>query len=95
MKAHRGCGSKSPHKHSQGEVGWLVLCSVTFTPRESPRYSFYRRLSGPQDQSGRDGVKKNINPSDTQDRTWAIEPTIIIIITTFCFTVNLHHPFIM
>ena len=27
------------------------------------RYSFYRRLSGPQDQSGQEGVKKNLHPS--------------------------------
>ena len=27
-------------------------------PGESLRYSFYRRLSGPQDQAGHEGVKK-------------------------------------
>ena len=37
--------------------------------RENPRYSFYRRLSGPQDQSGHEGVQTNLHPSDTKDRT--------------------------
>ena len=31
-------------------------------PGESPRFSFYKRLSGPQDQSGHEGVKKNLQP---------------------------------
>ena len=31
-------------------------------PGEIPRYSFYRRLSGPQDQSEQEGVKKNLHP---------------------------------
>ena len=44
------------------EVGWLVLHSAAFTPGEIPRYSFYRRLSGPQGQSGHEGVKKNLHP---------------------------------
>ena len=43
-------------------------------PQESPRYSFYRRLSGPQDQSGPEGAKKNLHPSDTRDRTRAVQP---------------------
>ena len=42
---------------AQEELGWLVLRSADFTPREIPQYSFYRRLSGPQDQSGHEGVK--------------------------------------
>ena len=41
-----------------------------YRPRESLQYSFYRRLSGPQGQSGHEGVKKNLHPSDT----WAIQP---------------------
>ena len=40
-----------------------------FTPGERPLYSFYRRLSGPQDQSGHEGVKKNLNSSDSRHRT--------------------------
>ena len=56
------------------EVGWLVLRSAAFTLRESARYSFYRRLSEPQDQSGHEGAKKMSTPSDTRDRTWAVQP---------------------
>ena len=56
------------------EVEWLVLRSAAFTPEERPRYSFYRRLSGPQDQSGHEGAKKNLHPSDTRDRTRAVQP---------------------
>ena len=41
-----------------------------FYPQESPLYSFYRRLSGPQDQSGHEGVKKNLHPFDT----WIVQP---------------------
>ena len=41
-----------------------------FYPWGKPQYSFYRRPSGPQDQSGHKGVKKNLHPSDTQDRPW-------------------------
>ena len=54
--------------------GWLVLRSAAFTPEESPRYSFYRRLSVPQDQSGHKRAKKNLHLSDTWDRTWAVQP---------------------
>ena len=36
-------------------------------PRESPQYSFYRRLSGPQEHSGHEGVKENLQPSETRD----------------------------
>ena len=34
-----------------------------------PQYSFYSRLSGPQEQSGYEGVKR----LSTQDRTQAVE----------------------
>ena len=43
-------------------------------PRGKLPYSFYRRLSGPQDQSGHEGAKKNLHPSDTRDRTRAVQP---------------------
>ena len=33
----------------------------TFTPGEISRYSFYRKLSVPQDQSGHERVKKNLH----------------------------------
>ena len=42
-------------------------------PGEGHLYSFYRRLSGPHDQLGHEGVKKNLHPSDTRDRTWAVQ----------------------
>ena len=47
-----------------------------FYPGEITRYSFYRRLSEPQDQPGHEGVKKNLHVSDTQDRTRAIQPAV-------------------
>ena len=74
MKAHGGCGYKGPHVHSHGTRKWLVLRSAAFTPEESPRYSFYRWLSGLQDQSGHEGAKKNLHPSHTRDRTRAVHP---------------------
>ena len=40
-------------------------------PRESPWYSFYRRLSGPQDMKKR---RKISTPSETRDRTRAVQP---------------------
>ena len=55
-------GTTYTQPQHQEEVGWLVLCSAAFTPRESPQYSFYRRLSGPQDQSGHEEVKKTSPP---------------------------------
>ena len=80
MEAHGGCGCKDPHMTSHGTR--LVLCSAAFTPRESPWYSFYRRLSGPQDQSGHEGVKKNLHPSNTRDPTWVIQPIAQHLATT-------------
>ena len=67
-------GSTYSQPRHYEEVGWLVLRSATLTPGEIPRYSFYRRLSEPQDQSGHEGVKKNLHPSDTRDRTRAVQP---------------------
>ena len=55
-------------------VVWLVLRSEAFTPGENHRYSFYRSLSGLQEQSGHEGVKENLHPSDTRDRTRAVQP---------------------
>ena len=59
------------------KLGWGMMASPTLGrlyPEQIPRYSFYRRLSGPQDQSGHEGVKKNLHPSDTWDRTQAFQP---------------------
>ena len=47
----RGCERNGPHRLFTAialeEVGWLALRSAVFTPGK-PRYSFYRRLSGPR-----------------------------------------------
>ena len=40
---------------------------------ESSRYSFFRCLSGPQDQSGHEGIKKIPRPSDTRNRTRTVQ----------------------
>ena len=44
------------------------------TPGESHQYSFYIRLSGPQDQSRHEAVKKNLYPTDPRDRTRVVQP---------------------
>ena len=68
-------GSTYTQPRYEEEVGWLVLRSAAFTPGESHRYSFYRRWSGPQNKSGHEGVKNNLQLSDTRDRTpWAGSP---------------------
>ena len=43
-----------------------------YARRRSPVLIF-RRLNGPQDQSGHEGLKKNLEPSDTQNRTRAVQ----------------------
>ena len=43
---------------------------------EISRYSFYRRLYGPQDQSGHEGLKKNLHSCVTRDRTRAVLPVV-------------------
>ena len=47
-----------------------------FYPGKSPlsRYSFYRKLWGLQDQSGHEGAKKNLHPSDTRNGTRTTQP---------------------
>ena len=54
----------------QEEVQWLVLRSAVFTSGTH----FYRKLTGPQDQSGQEGLKKNLCPSTTRVRTRAVQP---------------------
>ena len=73
MKAHEDVDARV-HIFTATALGWLVLRSAGLTPGEIPRYSFYRGLSGPHDQSGHEGVKKNLHPSDTRDRTRAVQP---------------------
>ena len=55
-------GSKYTQPQHKEEVGWLVLRYAAFTPEEVPRYSFYRKLSGPQDQPGHEATKKKSPP---------------------------------
>ena len=57
-------GSTYLQPQHEEEVGRLALCLAIFTP-EKPQYSFYRRSSGPQDQSGHEGVKKTLPLSAT------------------------------
>ena len=45
-------------------------------PQGKPRYSFYRRLSGPLGQFEHEGMKKNLHSSDTRDRTRAVQPVV-------------------
>ena len=56
-----------------GQGGVATPMFDPFTPRKRPLYSFYRRLSGPQEQSGHEGVKKNLHPSNTRDQTQAFQ----------------------
>ena len=71
MKAHGGCGCKGPHLYTAMALG-RVMVAGTMVGRLYPWYSFCRRLREPQDQSGYEGVKKNLHPSDTQDWTRAV-----------------------
>ena len=55
--------------------GWVISPTLgCLYPRGETRYSFYKRLSGTQSQSGHGGVKKISTPSDTRNRTRAVEP---------------------
>ena len=73
MKSHRGCGCKGPHIHSHSTRVASHMIGHLYT-RGKPTVLIFRRLSGPQDQSGQEGVKKNLHHSDTQDQTWAVQP---------------------
>ena len=60
---------------------WMQGCTYVYTAtalgkcrvasptlgRLYSQYSYYSRLSGPQEQSGYEGVKKNLDPSGTRD----------------------------
>ena len=73
MKAHERCGCIfTATALERGRFASPML--GLFYSRESPQYSFYRRLSGPQDQSGYEEVKKTLHPSDTRDRTRVVQP---------------------
>ena len=58
----------------KGSVAKFSLCFIAFTPGKVLRYSFYRKLSEPQDQSEHEGVKRNLHPFYTRDRTRVVQP---------------------
>ena len=43
-------------------------------PLESPKYSFRKRLSEPQDQSGHVRGMENLHPTATRERTLTVQP---------------------
>ena len=63
MKAHGRCGCKGVHTYvyTAMALGKGRMASPTLG-RLYPRYSFYSRLSGPQEQSGYQGLKKISTP---------------------------------
>ena len=63
MKAHGGCGCKGAHTYvyTATALGKGRVASPTLS-RLYPRYSFYSRLSGSQEQSGHEGVKEISTP---------------------------------
>ena len=69
MKSHGDVDARV-HIYTTMALGRVRVASPTLGslyPREIIQYSFYRRLSGLQDQSGHEGVKKNLHPSDAWD----------------------------
>ena len=80
MKTHGGRGCMGLHiDYTATALGRGMVASSTpdrlYSRVKVPhRNSFYRRLSGPQDNSGHGGVKKNLHPSDTRDRTRTVQP---------------------
>ena len=65
MKAHGGGVDARVHIYTATALGGGRVASPKLGrlyPRESSRYSFYRRLNGPQAQSGQEGVKKISTP---------------------------------
>ena len=58
------------HGTRESKRGWPFVRALL--PGES-HYSFYRRLSGLQDQSGREEKKKILHTSTTRDRTQAVQ----------------------
>ena len=64
----RGCECKGPHIRHHGTR--LTLRSIVFTPGKLR----YRRLRVHQDRSDHEEEKTNLHPSDTRDRTRAVQP---------------------
>ena len=75
MNAHGGCGCKGTHTYvyTATVLGKCRVASLTLS-RLYPWYSFYSRLSGLQEQSGYEGVKKISTTLDIRDLTRAVEP---------------------
>ena len=76
MKAHGGYGCKGPHITAMalGRSGVASPMLNLVDPKESPWYSFYRRLNGSLDQSGHEGAKKYLHPCDIRDGTEGGQP---------------------
>ena len=72
MRAHGGCSCKGSHRLYTATA--LGRGSLSLPPRKTLGTHFYRRLSRSQNQSGHEGVEKIFQPSDTRDRTRAIQP---------------------
>ena len=74
MKAHGGCGCKCAHTYvyTSTALGKGRVASPTLG-RLYPLYSFYSRLSGPQEQSGYEGVKRISTPPKpgTEPGSWS------------------------
>ena len=64
------------HMYTFTALGRGRMASPTpshFYPMESSQYSFYRWLSGAQDQSGHKRSEENLHLSDTRDQTQAVQ----------------------
>ena len=82
--------------HDRGtRRGWVVSSTPRphFTPPEKTWYPFYKRLGGPQGQSGRaenlasTGIRfRTVQPVVSHYTDWATQPTIIIIIIQLSWT---------
>ena len=63
------------------EVGeWSVACPGCTLPLEKTRYPFYRRLGGPQGQSGR---VENLVP--TGIRSWTVQPVVSVYLYIYIY----------
>ena len=76
VKANWGCGCKGPHILLHGTRNKMLASSTLgrLYPGKARLLLFYWMLSGFPDQSRYEGVKKNLHPSDTRDRTRAVQP---------------------
>ena len=75
MKAHGDVNARV-HIYTVTALGGGREASSTLGrlyPRGKPSVLIYKTLSWPQDQSGHEGVKKNLHPSDTRDRTRVVQ----------------------